>query len=73
MLTGTIPSELGLFKGTILSITNNMITGFVPEEFYSLPNLERLFLGDNEVCYFDLGFGCSIILVDLTQSCWQIL
>lgn len=47
-MTGTIPSEIGQLTGAFrrLQVTNNTMSGTIPEQLYDLKNFERLFINN---------------------------
>ena len=49
-ITGTIPTEIGLFTGLAsLSLTNATLTGPIPDEIGQLQELRRLWLYNNNL------------------------
>ena len=50
VITGTIPTELGLLTGLAsVSITNSTLKGTIPSELGKLSGLRRLWLYDNQL------------------------
>ena len=47
--TGTIPTEVGIYQGTYLSLGKNKLIGTLPAELYLAENLSSLDLQDNAV------------------------
>ena len=48
-LTGTIPTEVGLYGGSFLFLSENKLTGSIPEELFQAPTLTLVELNDNDV------------------------
>ena len=54
LLTGTIPTEIGLFEHSRLFLGQNFLTGSIPDEVYSLSSLTKLEIGQNLVSFCPL-------------------
>lgn len=50
-LTGSIPSEVGVFRGRFVGLHNNSLTGSIPKELYSSTDLEVLRLAYNQASF----------------------
>jgi Leucine-rich repeat (LRR) protein len=48
-LTGSLPSEVGLYPREFLSFSANQLSGTLPSELFGLETLEILALNDNKV------------------------
>ncbi|CAB9513640.1 leucine Rich Repeat [Seminavis robusta] len=67
-LTGSIPSEVGLFPLELVNLQWNQLSGSLPVEFFSHTSLRGLYLGHNDLTgTFPSEFGLLTSLKDYLQ------